>query len=408
MHATYFYGHHTFKAGVEYEENVLDDFSEGSYILKFSDVLYEHLYWLMEAKVRNRVPSVFIQDSWSVSERLRLNVGLRWDGQYLIGAGDSVAQGITNQWQPRVGFTYQLGEPGTHKIFGSFGRFYQQMPLHGSSQGHVPMINWSSYYSVDPRTNPGAIDSTLNFGSAGPVCGKVSDLEGEHFDEFSIGYERALGSRVKAGVRGLYRVLRQVYSSGFDWSVGFVGGNPGEPPLDFLPKPKREYLALELSAEGALSEKSSFGVFYVLSRNKGNYTGLFDQDGQFAQPGNNFGLQLAEQAPNSLGLMPNDRTHVFKLFGSYDFDFGVKAGAFFTWQTGTPLNEFGGSSLGFGRPIFLVERGSAGRTPNLWDLNWRFTYVFHAAFASGLEPRLVLDLRHLGSPRTLVNADQWH
>jgi hypothetical protein len=81
---------------------------------------------------------------------------------------------------------------------------------------------------------------------------------------------------------------------------------------------------------------------------------------------------------------------------------------FFTWQSGTPVNEFGSagraSFFGLANPVFLVPRGSVGRTPAIWDLNLRLTYEAR----SGRTPRwrVVLDLLHLGNPRAAVRLDE--
>ena len=40
-----------------------------------------------------------------------------------------------------------------------------------------------------------------------------------------------------------------------------------------------------------------------------------------------------------IGFLPNDRPHVLKLHGSYETDFGLTGGTFFTWQSGTPMSE---------------------------------------------------------------------
>ena len=79
----------------------------------------EELYWIAEGWVANRLPSAYFQDSWDVGRRLHINMGLRWDGQYFVGSDGTVAQTITDQWQPRIGFTYQPGRLGTQKIYGS-------------------------------------------------------------------------------------------------------------------------------------------------------------------------------------------------------------------------------------------------------------------------------------------------
>ena len=83
-------------------------------------------------------------------------------------------------------------------------------------------------------------------------------------------------------------------------------------------------------------------------------------------------------------------------------------GTFFTWQSGSPVNEFGTAPLGVevGRPVFLVPRGSAGRTPAILDLNLRLAYDARWPRTAG--SRLVLDVLHVGNPQQVVRVDQLH
>lgn len=414
--ATFFGGAHTVKAGAEYEENVLDHqlqtTSPGN-VARNGLASYSVGAIARDSRARNRVPSFFLQDSWRATGRLTVNGGLRWDGQYLIGAGDSVAQAITDQFQPRVGFIFQPGRPNSQKLSGSFGRFYQQLPLHLSNLEHVVVEQCQYLYNVDPRlAGAQPLSKSCLYAAGAPRASKGDDVEGEHFDEFTLGYERLLTSDVKVALRGVRRVLRAAYVAGID-TVGLPDrasvftGNPGSGQLSFLPEAQRDYSALELTIERVGSRRLSFLGSYVISRSHGNYTGLFASDVRRATPGWNFALMRAEQAVNSTGPLPNDRPHVLKLRGSYRFDSGLSAGTFFTWQSGTPLGETGPANVSPGGnlwPVFLVPRGSAGRTPAIWDLNVRLTYdVRRAGLGSG---RVIADLLHVGSPRTVVDLDQ--
>jgi hypothetical protein len=56
--------------------------------------------------------------------------------------------------------------------------------------------------------------------------------------------------------------------------------------------------------------------------------------------------------------------------------------------------------------VFLVPRGSVGRTPSIWDLNFRFAHPFPVGH--GLEARTTLDWLHIGSPRRPVWFEQTH
>ena len=400
-------GAHTVKAGVEYEDNFLDlswlSTEPGVIFAVPSLGLYQTLIFDPVYEARNRVPTVYAQDSWRITDRLLVNLGVRWDGQYLIAAGDTVAQPISDQWQPRLGFTYQPGELGTQKIFGSYGRFYLQVPLNMPGDAFSVWRNAECVYSADPRDPTVEPDACLEVRPTDrPAATTVPGLEGEHLDEVTLGYERALGSHFKLGVRGIYRTLRAAFAGAFEpAALQDVLGNIGEGDLSFLPDPERDYTALELTFERVGARDLNFQLSYVLSRAHGNYVGQFDQG--FAWPGFPFGLGVVEQGVNSRGLLPNDRTHVLKLFGSYRFDFGFTMGTFFSLQSGTPLNEFGASTIVF-RPLYLVPRSSVQRTPTVWDLNLRLAYDLTRV--PPLRGRIILDLLHIGNPRTTVYKDQ--
>lgn len=72
-------------------------------------------------------------------------------------------------------------------------------------------------------------------------------------------------------------------------------------------------------------------------------------------------------------------------------------------MSGTPYNEFGTSPFGAQRYIYLVERGTAGRLPTLWDLNLRLTYDFDITSVHG---KIFLDALHVGSPMKTVKVDE--
>ena len=184
--------------------------------------------------------------------------------------------------------------------------------------------------------------------------------------------------------------------------------NPGRPPLAAFPAPERTYSALEFTVKGRAEANPWFLCSYVLSRSAGNYPGLFNSDFEVRLPNANQSFDYLENMVNATGGLPNDRTHVLKLAGSYRFDFGLTAGVFLIYQSGTPLSEFGGSKAGGFNYNFLRPRGTAGRTPSLWDMNIRLTYDLPETVVPPFRIRLVTDLVHIGSARTPVNYEQIH
>jgi hypothetical protein len=236
-------------------------------------------------------------------------------------------------------------------------------------------------------------------------------LKGQHFDEFSLGYEQRFWEDLKIGVRGVYRNLLQAIEDGYNPSTGeWIVGNPGSGSLSFLPKFTRQYKALEFTVEKSGAEGLTFLASYVLSRSYGNYPGLFNGDyaatNLLAGNTNCGTMDTPDQFLLGDGLLPNDRTHVFKFYGSYVFDSGLSLGTTFVAQSGVPLNEFG-SSLGYGE-LPLQKRGTAGRAPATWDLNLRATYSMASLSGTNWVPKLIVDVFHVFSQRKALFIDQFH
>ena len=409
VRGTFTFGGHTLVAGAEYEDAlVATEYSQPGLgiLVRLDTALYVADYQHYQGRFHNRSPAAYLQDSWRVTDRFTLNAGLRWSGQFFTSASGRIVQRIPDEWQPRTGFSWQVGRLGAQRVFGSYGRVYETLPeqLAMNWFADIPWI--SRFYSTDPR-QPGAVpDSVLDL-TLTEAQGSVSvpGLHGDNFDEYTLGYERLFGAGTRLTVRGLYRHLRSAYLVGYDLSrtPWWEMGTPGEGTFDFLPAPRRDYTALEIAVEGAwrgVRHRAS----YVLSRTWGNYTGLYSSDISLSNPGQNHGFMTPEQAVNSSGLLPNDRTHVVKVSAAYTFGFGLEGGAFLSAESGSPINEFGPGAWGLATPTFLVARGSAGRTPALWNVDLRMAYTL--PLRRGPRSRVVLDVLHLGNPRRATRVDE--
>ena len=71
----------------------------------------------------------FVQDSWSIIDKVTLNLGVRYDAQFLYGTTASASSSLPNQWSPRVGVIYDPTQEGRAKIFANYARFYESVPL---------------------------------------------------------------------------------------------------------------------------------------------------------------------------------------------------------------------------------------------------------------------------------------
>jgi len=225
----------------------------------------------------------------------------------------------------------------------------------------------------------------------------VRGLEVENSDEISVGYERLIGSSLKLTTRAVRRDLRSSFQWGFDSTWTPHLGTPGKGTFTFLPRPMRQYRSLEVAADGRWRELS-YRASYVLSRNRGNFPGLFNSDQGIANPGGLGMFMFPVHAVNSTGSLHNDHRHVLTFSGSRRIKFGLTTGAFITAQSGSPVSAIGFTPEGI--PVFAEPRGSAGRTPWLWDVNVRL--VEEVRSTGRVRPRVLLDLLHVGNPQTPV------
>jgi Carboxypeptidase regulatory-like domain len=83
----------------------------------------------------------FLQDNWTVSRQLMVNLGLRYEYQKLPEPGEAKVNGVVlngnplypqtmhfnqdkNNWGPRIGFTYDIGARHTSVVRGGYGLYY--------------------------------------------------------------------------------------------------------------------------------------------------------------------------------------------------------------------------------------------------------------------------------------------
>jgi len=163
--------------------------------------------------------SAFIDDSWNISSRLTLNLGLRYD--YIKGIypsfprldwdGNSTGEMIPgadpyftwNNLSPRLGFAYALGADEKSVIRGSFGVYYD-----GNVGG-----NWNS----PPPDHPGLFaywgpswdgpwdDEPAWDWSPGGFVNADPNLKAPRTLQYSVGFEHAFGGNYSFGITGLYK-----------------------------------------------------------------------------------------------------------------------------------------------------------------------------------------------------------
>ncbi len=374
----------------------------------------------VQGKAGADIYSLYVQDQWTLNNRLTLNLGLRTERETVPSFREGVSAmqfGFGDKLAPRLGASYDVRGDGRFKVFGSWGRYYDwtKYELSRGSYGgdtwviyyrgldtlDVGSLNLSNMPGTDLWVVPGSFRDRRvpNFDSTDP------DIKPMYQDSTSIGTEYQIGANMSVGVHYVHNNLSQTIEDigavDAEGNETYVIGNPGRglatiqfpsgaTPVGFaVPEPKRQYDAVEFTVNRRFANNYFWSASYVWSRLYGNYSGLAateevntpttnvtsstaqQQAGSIARPGGNANRawDIDEIFWNSrgtldvLGRLPTDRPHVLKLYGSYMLPFGTQLGAFVYAGSGTPLTTYVVSTNQTN--LFVNGRGDMGRTPVL-------------------------------------------
>jgi hypothetical protein len=396
--------------------------------------------------------ALFVQDSWSVNSRLTLNLGIRIENENVpvfnsATGGTGIKFGWGDKISPRIGGAFDLTGDGKTKLFASWGWFYDRFKYELPRGSFGGDFYRRDYFEILPGR--GAVYSgytrSLILGGRADVIGGTCpisppvgysvcqddfriatnsanadifvtgavdpDLKAMRQSEWTVGLERSLGNNFLLAGRFTHKKIdRAVEDVGVfndQGSEAYIIGNPGlglvceiSTQANFpCAKAQRDYKAVEVRLDKRATAYF-FNASYTWSRLFGNYSGLASADelGRASPNVNRFfdlpPLGFTADGDPDNGLLPTDRTHVFKAYGGYTFDWnGSKSNqttvsAFTTVQSGTPLTTiYNLYSLG---TTILNGRGDLGRTEMFTetDLGISHRYKFGRDNRFGIEPFL--------------------
>ncbi|KAB2958672.1 MAG: TonB-dependent receptor [Thermoanaerobaculia bacterium] len=336
--------------------------------------------------------AAYAQASWKVTPSFTLNLGYRWEQQEVKGRDGSTAFKLDDNYSPRVAFIWDPSANGRSKLYGSWGRYYENIPMDINIRAFGGEISCFCYnFSPDPANylaDPNAPRrSGLLGGSTEPVD---PDLKGQYIDEMQLGFEYEVAPNFSLGITGTRRELGRVIEDFLVISEGnYFIANPGEGQFgQFMtfydysevpaPKAEREYTGIELNAKKRYSNGWLMYASYLWSKLEGNYDGVFQASTGQLDPNINSAFDYADFTINAQGKLSNDRTHTFKVHGGYTFQDGpvegLNIGASAYWRSGTPLNAYGYSFAYSNWEYYLAPRGSLGRGPSDYEANLNISY----------------------------------
>lgn len=366
--------------------------------------------------------SFYIQDSWTIGDKLTLNYGVRLEKENMPSMDSAHPEAafkfsFFDKIAPRIGFAYDLNGDGKNKFFGSFGLYYDVMKLEMAVGSFGGSKFYHYYYNItDPDwTKYITAQSKFWTGSDGPVLGgellEVQNLRQPSWDrvqpdmkpyskmEISLGYQRSLSDDISITARFLHnRILNAIEDIGV--KIGsdeyYMIGNPGSdwvndkyrefgeqghlPENRTCPKPKREYYSLQINLDKKFSNNWLGGFSVNLSSLKGNFSGLASTDEGGRQSPNvqryfdAWFMHYDSQLNNADGVLPTDRPVNMKLYGAYSFDFGLTVGFNANAKSGIPVSTR--LDLNGQDGYYPNGRNDQGRTPFLYQLDLYMEYAF--------------------------------
>jgi hypothetical protein len=173
------------------------------------------------------------------------------------------------------------------------------------------------------------------------------------------------------------------------------------------PKPERTYDALTLSLNRRFARAWFLRGSYTYSRLVGNYEGLYQAEQNYVAPNGTNYNDTPDLYVNARGLLPNDRTHQGKIDGYYVHAVGpgrVTLGLSFLARSGMPRNYMSNLIPGANYQIvYLLPRGSAGRTPAITQLDAHLSYA--QKVRENLTLEAFIDLFNIFDQQTTMMTD---
>lgn len=321
----------------------------------------------------------YVQDSWKLGD-LTLLLGIRNEGFENKNLNGDTFIEMSDQWAPRLGFSWDVFGDGTGKAYGSWGTYY--LPV--ASNTNIRLGGAETFFRVnyrapclngpDGRPNPApgcelVYESTTVLGpGVVPTLqqARSEGLESFEDEEYTLGYQHDF-TNWRLGLSYTHRELQQViedmaidaavnaYCAAHGLSIGaandpcssyfsgfhqYVLGNPGKDITVQLledlwqggvdvndtitlsaadlkyPTATRTYDAVEFTFERVFDGIWGLQGSYTWARSKGNYEGAVKSENGQDDAALTQDFDQPGLVDGAYGFLPNHREHTFKVFGT--------------------------------------------------------------------------------------------
>jgi hypothetical protein len=345
----------------------------------------------------------YLQDVWNVTDKVQLNIGLRNDRFTNYNDLGIAFVDEKNQWEPRLGASWDVFGDSTFKVYGNAGRYYLALPDNVAERAANRSTFTSEYFTytgIDANGIPTGL-TPVNGTNGAPPPGPVSsnnelgqpkdarqvtakDLKAQYQDEYILGFDKTLGPNWVYGAKLTFRQLKtaiddecdpgriadKMTSMGLDpadysdalgnpycrlinpgqtntleiaknGGAGYTDVQMSQQDWGFLQGAKRKYEALDLYLEHPFDGKWQARVDYTYARNKGNTEGQVRSDFGQADVSKTEDWDSWQLMDHAYGDLLNSRKHSLRFRGAYQMTPEWMFSGTLLVQSGTPATCLG-------------------------------------------------------------------
>ncbi len=400
-----------YSGGTLYRENTLGtgftDLRQYSFLTSPDEAtILSNLKW----HVYSTTIGGFVQDSWSIMDRVTLNAGVRYDAQHLFGGDKKLAMSLPNQISPRIGVIFDPTQSGRTKLFVNYARYYQSVPLNLADRAGSGEPSTQSTHFAPGFAPPGVPEGTMACDPLNPnstaACradegrrvlgdsstpdqlwaltgaGKVAvdpKIKAPSTDEVVAGGELEIIRDARLGLSYSHRwMTKTIEDMSRDEATTYFIGNPGYGIARDFPKAQRVYDAVMLYVDKRFTRNFLINGSYTLAFNRGNLAGLYRPETGQLDPNANSTFDLVSLLVNQYGYLPGDTRHSFKMFMAGEIPLtnghSLTLGGSMRANSGGPTNALGSHVLYGANEAYLLPRGTGPRLPWQFRIDTNFGY----------------------------------